>query len=248
MLFCQAGNKGYLMSENRLLISLITPTYNEKENIPLLAEEIFKTVAEYPEIDLELIVVDDNSPDGTGQAAEKLKSHYPIQVVHREKKLGLGSAVMAGFNRSERPYLGVIDADLSHDPTVLPDLILGLRDKDLTIGSRFQAGSLVEDWPWYRKGTSRAGVYFARRLTGVKDPLSGYFFLHREVLNDLTLTSHGYKILLEILIKGKYGSFSEIPFTFRNREYSTSKLNFEEYYLFAKQLLVFWLYKKHHTR
>ena len=236
------------MSENRLLVSLITPTYNEKENLPLLAEEIFKTVAEYPEIDVELIVVDDNSPDGTGQVAELLQSRYPIQVVHREKKLGLGSAVMAGFNRSERAFLGVIDADLSHDPTVLPDLILGLKDNDLTIGSRYQTGSLVEDWPWYRQGISQAGVFFARRLTGVKDPLAGYFFLHREVLNDLTLTSHGYKILLEILIKGRYESFVEIPFTFRNREYSTSKLNFEEYCLFAKQLLVFWMYKKDHTR
>ncbi|MEE2710094.1 MAG: polyprenol monophosphomannose synthase [Gemmatimonadota bacterium] len=236
------------MSENRLLVSLITPTYNEKENIPLLAEEIFKTVADYPEMDVELIVVDDNSPDGTGQIAERLQSQFPIQVVHRKKKLGLGSAVMAGFNRSERPFLGVIDADLSHDPIVLPDLILGLKDHSLTIGSRYQTGSLVEDWPWYRKSISQAGVLFARRLTGVKDPLSGYFFLRREVLNELSLTSHGYKILLEILVKGRYESFVEIPFTFRNREFSTSKLNFKEYYLFVKQLLLFWMYKKKHTR
>ena len=236
------------MSDNRLSVSLITPTYNEKENIPLLAEEIFKTVSAHPEIDLELIVVDDNSPDGTGQVAESLQDQYPIQVVHREKKLGLGSAVMAGFDRSDRPLLGVIDADLSHDPILLPDLILGLQENDLTIGSRYQTGSQVEDWPWYRQGISQAGVFFAQRLTGAKDPLSGYFFLHREVLNNLTLTSHGYKILLEILIKGKYDSFIEIPFTFRNREFSTSKLNFEEYYLFAKQLMVFWMYKRRHRR
>ncbi|MBT5875687.1 MAG: polyprenol monophosphomannose synthase [Candidatus Latescibacteria bacterium] len=236
------------MSEKRLMVSLITPTYNEKENVPLLAEEVFKTVGEHPDIDLELIVVDDNSPDGTGQVAEELSEHYPIQVVHREKKLGLGSAVMAGFQRSDRPLLGVIDADLSHDPIVLPQLIQALRDHDLTIGSRYQAGSQVEDWPWYRQGISQAGVFFAQRLTGVKDPLSGYFFLHREVLNDLSLTSHGYKILLEILIKGRFEQFVEIPFTFRNREYSTSKLNFEEYYLFAKQLLVFWAQSRRNRR
>ena len=86
------------MSEDILRISLITPTYNERENIPILAEEIFAVIAQYPEIDLELIVVDDNSPDGTGDLAEELKDRYPIQVVHREGKLGLGSAVMADLH------------------------------------------------------------------------------------------------------------------------------------------------------
>ena len=107
---------------------------------------------------------------------------------------------MEGFARSERGCLGVIDADLSHDPEVLPQLILGLRAFDLTLGSRYNPDSRVEKWPWYRKLISQSGVFMARRLTGVQDPLSGYFFLHREVLNNLTLTSPGYKILLEILM------------------------------------------------
>ncbi len=231
------------MGETPLRVSLVTPTYNERPNISLLADEVFSVVGQFPEIDLELIVVDDDSPDGTGEEAEALRDRYPVQVVHRPGKLGLGSAVMEGFQKSSRDYLGVIDADLSHDPMVLPRLILGLREYDLALGSRYSPDSRVERWPWYRKIISQIGVLAARQLTGVQDPLSGYFFLHRRVLKGVTLTSPGYKILLEILVKGTYSTFVEVPYVFRNRQYSTSKLNFKEYYLFSKQLLVFTLQK-----
>lgn len=232
------------MSDNTLRISLITPTYNECENISLLVEEIFDVLKDYPDIDIELIVVDDNSPDGTGEMAESLKDRYPVQVVHRAGKLGLGSAVMAGFERADRDLLGVIDADLSHDPIVLPQLIYGLRNHDLAIGSRFDSESHVEQWAWYRRIISQLGVFLARKLTGVQDPLAGYFFLHRRVIKDMVLTSPGYKILLEILVKGHYKSFMEVPFVFRNRQYSSSKLNWTEYYLFLKQLLLFYFFEK----
>ena len=231
------------MSASPISISLITPTYNERENIALLAKEVFSVLDGNTEIDLELIIVDDNSPDGTGDIAEELCEKFPVKVVHRSGKLGLGSAVMEGFKKSEREYLGVIDADLSHDPIVLPDLIMGLRDFDLTIGSRYDADSKVEKWPWYRKLISQTGVFLAQKLTGVQDPLAGYFFLRREVLGNMTLTSPGYKILLEILVKGEYRNFLEVPFVFRNRQFSSSKLNVKEYYLFSKQLMLFSLRK-----
>ena len=231
------------MSASPISISLITPTYNERENIALLAKEVFSVLDGNTEIDLELIVVDDNSPDGTGDIAEELCVKFPVKVVHRSGKLGLGSAVMEGFKKSDREYLGVIDADLSHDPIVLPDLIMGLRDFDLTIGSRYDADSKVEKWPWYRKLISQTGVFLAQKLTGVQDPLAGYFFLRREVLGNMTLTSPGYKILLEILVKGEYRNFLEVPFVFRNRQFSSSKLNVKEYYLFSKQLMLFSLRK-----
>jgi dolichol-phosphate mannosyltransferase len=229
------------MPDPRFRISLITPTYNERENVPLLAEEVFAIVRQRPDIDLEMIVVDDNSPDGTGEAAEQLRERYPVRVIHRAGRLGLGSAVMEGFRASDRPLLGVMDADLSHDPAVLPDLITRLEGYDITIGSRYNPESRVEKWPWHRKLISQTGVFFARRLTGVHDPLSGYFFLHRSVIEGLELTSPGFKILLEVLVKGRYASTLEIPFVFRNREYSSSKLNIKEYTLFTKQLLVFTL-------
>ena len=226
-----------------LRISLITPTYNERENLPLLAEEIFGIIAAEPDIDLELIVVDDNSPDNTGVVAEKLQADYPLQVIHRAGKLGLGSAVMEGFALSDRPYLGVIDADLSHDPAILPELIHSLREFDLAMGSRFGETSKVEKWAWHRKLTSQVGVGSARILTGAEDPLSGYFCLRREVLEGFALTSSGYKILLEILIKGHYEQHRSVPFVFRNRQFSSSKLNLREYMLFAKQILYFSGYK-----
>lgn len=236
------------MADDVLQVSLVTPTYNERENVGPLADEIFGLLSGMPDIDLELIVVDDNSPDGTGEAAEALVSRYPVQVVHRAGKLGLGSAVMAGFARSSRPYLGVIDADLSHDPIILPELIRGLRRYDLTLGSRFGITSRVEQWAWHRKLISHVGVAAARLLTGVEDPLSGYFFLRREVLADLQLTSTGYKILLEILVKGRYASHRSIPFVFRNRQFSRSKLNWREHLLFAKQILLFSLRRTGRSR
>ena len=231
------------MSAERLEVSLVTPTYNEQENIGPLAEEIFGIVAAEPDIDLELIVVDDNSPDRTWEFAEELTDRFPVRVIRRAGKLGLGSAVMEGFAVSMRPYLGVIDADLSHDPAILPELIHGLREHDLMIGSRFGVTSKVEKWAFHRKMVSNVGVAAARLLTGVEDPLAGYFFLHRSVLGEMQLTSSGYKILLEILVKGDYGSHVSIPYIFRNRQFSSSKLNWQEYLLFAMQLLFFGLRK-----
>lgn len=227
---------------DKLSVSLVTPTYNERENIALLAEEIFDLLATCDDIDLELIVVDDNSPDGTGEAAEALKDKYPVRVVHRAGKLGLGSAVMEGWKQSDRPLLGVIDADLSHDPSILPGLVRGLREHSLTMGSRFGVTSEVEKWAFHRKLISVVGVGMARIITGAEDPLSGYFFLRRDVIDgDFALTSTGYKILLEILVKGRYTSHTSTPFVFRNRQFSDSKLNWREHALFLKQIFLFGL-------
>ena len=220
-------------------VSIVTPTYNERQNLPKLVEELFEVVAKDSDIDLELIIVDDNSPDGTGEVADTLAKSFPIKVIHRKGKMGLGSAVMEGFALSKRNYLGVMDGDLSHDPIIIPEMISSLKDNDIVIGSRFNAESAVENWRFDRKLTSQVGVWLARRLTKVSDPLSGYFFLRRSVLEGVSLTSPGYKILLEILVKGTYSKVKEIPFRFRSREFSASKLNSQEYFLFIKQLLVF---------
>lgn len=219
-------------------ISIVIPTYNEAKNLEPLAEEIFNSI-DRSAIDLELIFVDDNSPDGTGAVAEKLKEKYPVQVIHRAGKLGLGSAVIEGFKLSDRPYLGVMDADLSHDPIILDELIKSLERHDITMGSRFAAGSTVEKWAWWRRALSETGVFLTRLLTGVKDPLAGYFFFNRKVIEGVKLNTVGYKILLEILIKGNYQSVKELPYNFRIRKFSTSKLNKMEYYLFLKQLVIY---------
>ncbi|HSR89207.1 MAG TPA: glycosyltransferase [Candidatus Udaeobacter sp.] len=216
-------------------ISLIIPTYNEAKNLSILIEEIWGIINK-EKIDLEFIIVDDNSPDGTGNVAEELKKNYPIKVIHRSGKLGLGSAVREGFKLSDRPYVGVMDADLSHNPVILNDLILSLLDNNIAIGGRFSEGSSVEDWKWWRKLVSKVGVFFARKLTGIKDPLSGYFFLNKNVISGINLKTKGYKILLEVLIKGNYTKVKELPYNFRVRKFSSSKLNYMEYMLFFGQL------------
>jgi dolichol-phosphate mannosyltransferase len=225
-------------------LSIVLPTYNEGKNLPILVEEIFDVLTALPHVSAELIIVDDNSPDGTGQIAEELRDKYPVKVIHRTGKRGLGSAVMEGFRLSTRPYLGVMDADLSHDPSVLPKMLAKLADHDIVIGSRFNPDSQMEGkWPLLRKATSVIGVFLASLITRVSDPLSGYFLTKRNVVKGVELTSPGYKILFEILVKGNYSSVCEVPFVFRSRKYSSSKLNSREYLLFAKQVLYLGLRK-----
>lgn len=219
-------------------LSLIIPTYNEAKNLPLLLEEIWNVV-DKDNIDLEFIIVDDNSPDGTGKVADELAAKYPVQVIHRPGKMGLGSAVIAGFKKSERPFVGVMDADLSHDPAILNQLILSLSEYDIAMGGRFEVESSAENWTLSRKMISGTGVFLARLLTGVKDPLSGYFFMDRKVIEGVNLTTVGYKILLEILVKGRYDKVKELPYTFRMRKYSTSKLNYKEFLLFLEQVVAY---------
>lgn len=224
------------------LVSIIIPTYNEAKNLPILVEEIF-SVIDKNKIDLELIIVDDNSPDGTGQVADELSRKFPLQVIHRSGKLGLGSAVREGFVRSQREYLGVMDADLSHDPAILNQIFSLLSEYEIVLASRFEKGSFVEQWKWWRRLISEVGVWVTYLLTGVKDPLSGFFFFRRSVINNVKLDTVGYKILLEILVKGNYKTIKEVPFRFRIRKFSTSKLDKKEYWLFIKQIFMYGWYK-----
>ncbi len=223
-------------------ISLIIPTYNEARNLRILVDEIFSSI-DKEQIDLEIIFVDDNSPDGTGDIAEQLTKEYQIKAIHRSRKLGLGSAVVEGFKLCNRPYVGVMDADLSHDPTVLNELINWLDKYDLAIASRFAEGSQVVNWSYWRKFLSKVGVYLCQKITGVKDPLSGYFFLKREVIDGINLKTKGYKILFEILVKGRYKKVKELSFQFRQRKYNSSKLNYKEFILFLGQIVSYSYYK-----
>lgn len=227
-------------------VALVIPTYNEASNLPLLIEEVENAI-DRSWLDLLYVIVDDNSPDGTGLIADELAKKYPMQVIHRAGKQGLGSAVRAGFAATDRPFLAVMDADLSHDPTLLPKLFEDLKTEDIAIGSRFTEGSSVENWQLGRKILSRTGVALARRLTGVKDPLSGFFAFRREVISEVELNTVGYKILLEILVKGKYERVVERSFLFRMRRHSTSKLNLTEYWFFAKQLVTYGARKIFHS-
>ncbi len=226
-----------------LSVSIVIPTYNEADNLEPLLNEIFSLI-DKNRFDVEVIIVDDNSPDGTGRVADQLSVRFPLKIVHRTGKLGLGSAVREGFEKSKRDILGVMDADLSHDPSIINKLLGEIEaGADVAIGSRFEDGSVVEKWKWWRRAISETGVFFTRILTGVKDPLSGYFFLRRRVIDGVNLTATGYKILLEILVKGNRDRTKEVPFRFRIRLHSSSKLSGIEYWLFIKQIIVYSWYK-----
>jgi dolichol-phosphate mannosyltransferase len=227
-------------------ISLITPTYNERKNLAALVERIFDACAG---LDLELIVVDDNSPDGTGQLADELAADYPISVIHRQER-GLSGAVVAGFGAAQGEVIGVIDADLSHPPEKIPELIAPLLDgqADLVVASRLIKGGGVERWPWPRKLLSRLATLLAWPLVPVRDPMSGFFFLRREVLDGVPIVPRGYKIGLEILVKGRYTRVVELPYLFLGRFVGASKMDTKVHWDYLVQLVHLYAYRLSHGR
>ncbi|MFH1249415.1 MAG: polyprenol monophosphomannose synthase [archaeon] len=225
-------------------ISIVIPTYNEALNIKILISEIFSELKK-AKISGELIIVDDNSPDGTGKIADKLSKKYNIKVIHRAGKLGLGSAVSEGFKKAKNKIIGVMDADLSHPPKIIPKLAEPLikDEADFVIGSRYERGGGIEKWPLHRKMVSNIAKLMSRPLTNAGDPMSGFFFLKKDILKGVNLQHKGYKICLEILVKAKYKKLKEVPYIFRNREIGQSKLGIGEYKNYIKNLFSLLLYK-----
>jgi len=215
-------------------VTLVIPTYNEKENIERLIPSIFE-IFDRNGISGNVIVVDDNSPDGTGNAAEKFTGRYNIKVVHREGKLGLSSAVLDGFIVSRGDVLGVMDADFSHPVEKIPKMIEYLKESDMVLGSRKISGGSIESWTPYRKIISGAATLLAKSITSLKDPMSGFFFLNKSILDDADLSPKGFKIGLEIAVKCK-PNIKEVPIKFRDRVYGESKMNRSEIWNYMKHL------------
>jgi dolichol-phosphate mannosyltransferase len=211
-------------------LSLVVPTYNERENITPLVERIHKSLSDY---NYELIVVDDNSPDGTSELARSLASKYPVKVIVRTNEHGLASAVVAGFNQAKGEILGVIDADLQHPPELIPALIKAVRDgADVAIASRYIKGGGIEGWTIKRELISKGAKIPANILLSsarkVKDPLSGFFLFKKQVIKGAVLSPTGYKILLEVLVRGTTNRVVEVPYTFKERERGKSNLTAKE--------------------
>ena len=218
-------------------VSIVVPTYNEALGI----EKLISALADQFRangINGEIVIVDDNSPDGTGALVDSLATKYPVRCVHRAGKLGLSSAVIDGWATCASPIIGVMDADFSHDPTVMPKLVKAIQNGEceLAIGSRYIAGGGITNWPWRRKITSRVAISLARPLTRVRDITSGFFFCKRSVIDGVKLDPIGFKIGLEVILKGKYTSFKEVPYVFTDRTAGTSKLNSGEIVNYLKQL------------
>jgi len=212
-------------------ISIVVPTYQERENI---ADFIHRIESTLNGLNFEIVVVDDNSPDGTADLAEELNEQYGnIKVIRRPAKLGLGSAITDGIKASSSDVMVVMDADLQHPPELLPKMLEEIRrGNDLVIASRYVEGGGVEGWSFSRriisKGAKLLAHIFLPKTRSVRDPVSGFFMFKRSVVENLELRTSGYKILLEILVRGSYNSLAEIPYTFVQRKRGESKLTLKE--------------------
>jgi dolichol-phosphate mannosyltransferase len=222
-----------------LAFSIVVPTYNEAggiEKLIVTLTEVFRS----NRLDGEIIVVDDNSPDGTGAIVDKLAETYPVRCLHRPGKMGLSSGVIDGwkFARRESVALGAMDADFSHDAKVIPAMVAAIASGDygLAIGSRYVPGGGIENWPMRRKITSIVAIALAKPLTPVRDITSGFFIVRRNALDGVDLDPIGFKIGLEVIAKAHYGRALEVPYVFTDRVAGTSKLNQSEIFNYLRQL------------
>lgn len=215
------------------MISLVIPTLNEAENIePLLV----RLVQCQPTLD-EIIFVDDGSTDGTRERIRSWRANAAIRLIERETPaLGLSGAVMAGARAASGDWLVVMDADLSHPPEKIAELLRPLLENraDIVIGSRYVRGGSTPGWPLWRKILSRTAAGVAYPLTGVHDSMCGFFALPRKLLLELTPAATGFKIAFEALVQGgKNLRVLEIPIAFRDRTRGVSKMSFGVALLFA---------------
>lgn len=215
--------------------TIVIPTYNEAENLPRLVEELFLLPVE----DLNILVVDDNSPDGTGRIAEELKqtTNGKVQVMHRAGKLGLGSAYIQGFQlamENGADYIGQMDADFSHPPVKVVELLAAIQDCDVALGSRYvPGGKLDERWPFWRKALSGFGNFYARTILSMplRDVTGGFRLWRKETLFTMPLQrvkSNGYVFQVEMgYVAHLLGfKFKEIPIYFADRRWGESKMSF----------------------
>ena len=228
-------------------LALVVPTYNERDRLSELVRVIFE-VYRSAGVDGEIVIVDDNSPDGTGNLADELALRFPIRVIHRGGKLGLGTAVIDGFNASDAEYVGVIDADLSHPPELVPRMLRAIQEAhaDIVIGSRYIPGGGTKNWELSRVLMSKFACLLARGLTPVKDVTSGFFLIRRELARGVTISAGGFKICLELLIRSAPARVIEVPYVFTGRTAGKSKMNLAEAMGYLKQLRDLRAYRRTH--
>lgn len=227
-------------------LSIIVPTYCEAENLPELTRAIANALRDQP-YTYEIIVVDDNSPDDTVRVCEELALQFPVRLRVRTAERGLSSAVIAGMQLAHGELLLCMDADLSHPPEAIPEIVAALEnsDTDFVIGSRYvRGGSTEEGWGLFRWLNSKAATLLARPLTSASDPMAGFFGLRRDTfLNAQDLNPVGYKIGLELIIKGHCRNVVEIPIRFANRLHGESKLSLREQLNYLRHLRRLYRYR-----
>ena len=207
-----------------LAVSVVLPTYNEAESLPVIVPRIAQALAAAG-IRGEVIVVDDNSPDGTAAVAQQLAEHWPLRVLKRTDERGLATAVLAGFALSQAEVCVVMDADGSHPVDALPGMVrMVLDDKaDVVVGSRHVPGGGSRDWPLFSQFKSKLAASLALGVTSMTDPTTGFLAARRDLLNRLDLDPVGWKIVLEIVVKAAPVRVAEVPIIFIDRELGVSK-------------------------
>ncbi len=216
-----------------LKFGVVIPTLNEAGNMPTLLNRL-RSALDPVKIDYELIVVDDDSTDGTADVVGEIAKQDPrVRILVRKGQRGLAGAVIHGWANTDASLLGVIDADLQHPPEVLPELLNAvLKDKDIAIASRYATNTndSVREWSKVRHLISRASTLatapLQRKNVRIKDPMSGFFVVRRACIEGIDLQPQGFKILLEILVKGRIQSAVEVPFHFATRQSGKSKADF----------------------
>jgi dolichol-phosphate mannosyltransferase len=208
---------------------MVVPTYNERGRLAELTEALF-AAASTAGLPLELIIVDDNSPDGTGALADDLARTRRIRVIHRAGKMGLGTAVVDGFNAATTDIVGVMDADLSHPPASVPAMFAAFQKTgaDMLVASRYIPGGATSNWPLLRRLLSRLACLLAQPLSPMRDPTSGFFLIRRSVARRATIQARGFKIALELLVRASPASVVEFPFRFNDRVEGESKMSMRE--------------------
>jgi len=242
----QANHQEIFKTKSMYTISIIIPTYNESENIIGLLDKIKQNLLQ--NVFTEIIIVDDNSPDGTGNIVQnyidnsiKIKSEdgtanfkekpYSIKIINRKIKNGLIPAILEGVKSSKGDYILIMDADFSHPPEIIPKIIKKLLDtsSSIVIASRYTKDGSIIGWPFKRRLISKGAAIIAKfglNVNNVTDPMSGFFAVPRPILENIKIDTKGYKILLEILVKSKDIPIFEIPYTFLDRKSGKSKMGF----------------------
>jgi len=226
------------------VISIAVPTYKERANIAALVERVEDARSKCLD-EIELIIVDDDSPDGTAEEVRRLQSGRPwLKLVLRKYERDLSTAVIAGWRVAEGDVLGCMDADLQHPPEVLPRLVQRMRASgaDIVLGSRHVKGGGVSDWSLYRRFISWTATLMATfilpgTLGKVRDPMSGFFLIKRSVIEHAVLRPVGYKILLEVLARGDYETINEVPYIFEERAQGGSKISSKTVFYYLAHLL-----------
>jgi dolichol-phosphate mannosyltransferase len=210
-------------------LTMVVPTYNERDRLAELVSRLFEA-ANASGVALELVIVDDNSPDGTGPLADELARSHRMKVLHRAGKLGLGTAVVEGFAAATADVVGVMDADFSHPPALVPKMLAAFRatKADVLVASRYVPGGSTPNWPFKRRLLSRVACLLARPLSPIRDAASGFFLIRSEIARSVTIKAGGFKICLELIVRAWPTRLVELPYQFDDRELGESKMSTRE--------------------